>query len=55
MYKLNSRLLPKVICNLFKENNEIPNYYTRTKDMFRISHESQIFSSVGAKFGMHLV
>ena len=55
MYELNSGLLPKVICNFFKKNSEIPNYYTRTKDMFRISHESQILSSVGAKFGMHLV
>ena len=33
----------------FKKNNEIQNYNTRTKDMFRISHESQTFSSVGAK------
>ena len=50
MYKLNSGLLPKVLCNLFKKNNEIHNYNTRTKDMFRISHESQTSSSVGAKF-----
>ena len=41
--------LPKVLCNFFKKNNEIHNYNTRTKDMYRISHESQIFSSVGAK------
>ena len=33
----------------FKKNNEIQNYNTRTKDIFRISHESQTFSSVGAK------
>ena len=45
MYKLNSGLLPKVVCNLKKNHN----YNTRTKDMFRIVHESQIFSSVGAK------
>ena len=49
MYKLNSGHLPKVLCNFFKKNNEIHNYNTRTKDMFRISHESQTFSSVGAK------
>ena len=39
----------KFLCNFFKKNNEIHNYNTRTKDMFRISHESQTFSSVGAK------
>ena len=44
MYKL-----PKVLCNFFRKNNEIYNYNTRTKDMFPISHESQTFSSVGAK------
>ena len=49
MYKLNSGHLPIVLCNFFKKNNEIHNYNTRTKDMFRISHESQTFSSVGAK------
>ena len=49
MYKLNSGLLPKVLCNFFKKNNEIHNYNTRTKNMFRISHESQTFSPVGAK------
>ena len=49
MYKLNSGHLSKVLCNFFKKNNEIHNYNTRTKDMFRISHESQTFSSVGAK------
>ena len=49
MYKLNSGQLPKVLCNFFWKNNEIHNYNTRTKDMFRISHESQTFSSVGAK------
>ena len=53
MYKLNSGLLPKVLCNNFL-NNEIHNYNTRIKDI-PISHESQTFSSVGAKFGMHLV
>ena len=49
MYKLNSGQLPKVLCNFFRKNNEIHNYNPRTKDMFRISHESQTFSSVGAK------
>ena len=49
MYKLNSGHFPKVLCNFFKNNNKIHNYNTRTKDMFRISHESQIFSSVVAK------
>ena len=47
MYKLNSGLLPKVLCNFFKKNIEIPNYNTRTKDMFRSSHETFFF--VGAK------
>ena len=32
-----------------KKNKEIHNYNTRTKDMSPISHESQTFSSVGAK------
>ena len=49
MYKLNCGLLSKVLCNFFKKNNEIHNYNTRTKNMFRISHESQTFSSVGVK------
>ena len=55
MCKLNTGLLPKILCNIFKKNDEIHNYNTRTKYMFCISHESQTFSSVGAKFGMHLV
>ena len=38
-----------------KKNNEIPNYNSRTKDMFCISHESQTFSSVGAKIWNALV
>ena len=41
MYKLNSGLLPKVLCNFFKKNDDTHNYNTRTKDMFRISHKSQ--------------
>ena len=49
MYKLDSGLLPKALCNFCRKNNEIHNYNTRTKDMFFISHESQTFSSVGAK------
>ena len=49
VYKLNCGHLPKVSCNFFKKNNKIHNYNTRTKDMFRISVESQTFSSVGAK------
>ena len=49
MYKLNSGQLPKVLCNFFRKNNGIHYYNTRTKDMFHISHESQTFSSVGAK------
>ena len=49
MYKLYSGHLPKVLCNFVEKNNKIHNYNTRTKDMFRISHESQTFSSVGAK------
>ena len=32
-----------------EKNNEVPNYNTRTKDMFRSSHESQTFPSIGAK------
>ena len=38
MYKLNSGLFPKVLCNFFKKNDDTHNYNTRTKDMFRISN-----------------
>ena len=38
-----------IINRILKINNEICNYITRTIGMLYISHESQTFSSVGAK------
>ena len=55
IYKLNSGLLPKVLFNFFKKNKGIHNYNTRTKDMFRISHQSQLSPLLVQKFEKHIV
>ena len=49
MYKFNNGLLPTVLNSSYKKNNEIHQYDTRTKNMFRISVGIQSFSSVSAK------
>ena len=55
MYKFNNGLLPTVLNSLYKRNNEIHQYDTRTKNMFRISVGIQSFSSVSAKIWNALI
>ena len=55
MYKFNNGLLPTVLNFLYKRNNEIHQYDTRTKNMFRISVGIQSFSSVSAKIWNALI
>ena len=45
----NNGLLPTALNSLYKTNNEIYQYDTRTKKNFRISVGIQFFSSVSAK------
>ena len=54
MYILNSGLLPKVLCNFFKKNDEIHNYNTRTKICFAF-HMNLKLSPLLQQLGMHLV
>ena len=48
MYKFNNGLLPAVLNILYKKNNEIDSYNTRSKGMFRIALRTQTFSNISA-------
>ena len=53
MYKFNNGLLPAVLKTLYKKNNEVHSYNTRSKDMFRIALGTQTFQILVREFGMH--
>ena len=41
MYKYNNDMLPSVMHELYKKNNEIHTYGTRNKDLFRIDRNQK--------------
>ena len=41
MYKYNNDMLPSVMHNLYKKNNEIHTYDTRNKDLFKIDRDQK--------------
>ena len=49
MYKVNNGLLPAVLNTLYKKNNEIHSYNTRSKDLFRTALGTQTFSNISAR------
>ena len=55
MYKINNGLFPSVFNKLYKKNNVIYDYDTRTKDMFRVSLGTQTFSTVSARIWNALI
>ena len=55
MYKFNNDLLPAVLNTLYKKNNEIHSYNTRSKDMFRIALGAQTFSNISTRIWNSLI
>ena len=49
MYKINNNLFPSIFNELYKKNNVIHDHNTRAKDMFRVSMQTQTFSTVSAR------
>ena len=55
MYKFNNGLLPAVLNTLYKKNNEIHSYNTRSKDMFHVALGTQTFSNISARIWNALI
>ena len=55
MFKVNNGLFPSVLNKQYKKNNVIHDHNTRTKDMFRVSLGTQIFSTVSARIWNALI
>ena len=49
MYKINNDLFPSVLNELYKKSNVIHDHNTTAKDIFRVSLETQSFSTVSAR------
>ena len=49
MYKINNDLFLSLLNELYKKNNVIHDHNTRAKYMFRVSLETQTFSTVSAR------
>ena len=55
MYKFNNGLLLAVLKTLYKKNNEVHSYNTRSKDLFRIALGTQTFSNISARIWNALI
>ena len=55
MYKFDNGLLPAVLNTLYKKNNEIHSYNTRSKDMFHVALGTQTFSNISARIWNALI
>ena len=55
MYKFNNGLLPAALNTLYKKNNEIHSYNTRSKDLFHVALGIQTFSNISARIWNALI